>query len=375
MSLFDILSAVSIGKNVNDPNTKAAKILKKMDSAVLTILNGEALTYTNIGGRTGNTFGVNNNFHFDVEVFLDALIHTDSTEKLKKGLSGFGSFLLGPGSANNVTVGNRTSIDWMPKSVHNFTVIRGGKPYTFLYGNELDDKHGEGFNDTSKFFNIALSVFSAVIFGYDLVFNLGGQFNLKEDGGGLMSPVGDPKYIATKQAEIAANEKKQEELKKISDQQAASGTILSPDALKKQQDDQEHLKDNYEELEESLKKAEKEKEWLIWTNIVIENKGIWVLKMLEYVKGSFVQVANQIKKAKEKIGIADEKIATATASIVANQQALALAIANPAVDQSAIESEIEKLKNLKNTLDGELSLAKKELTAAEDRLTFLKPPA
>jgi predicted nucleic acid-binding Zn-ribbon protein len=97
--------------------------------------------------------------------------------------------------------------------------------------------------------------------------------------------------------------------------------------------------------------------------------------MLEYVKGSFVQVANQIKKAKEKIGIADEKIATATASIVANQQALALAIANPAVDQSAIESEIEKLKNLKNTLDGELSLAKKELTAAEDRLTFLKPPA
>jgi|LakMenE18May11ns_1017448.scaffolds.fasta_scaffold9848200_1 hypothetical protein len=375
MSLFDILSAVSIGKNVNDPNTKAAKILKKMDSAVLTILNGEALTYTNIGGRTGNTFGVNNNFQFDVEVFLEALFHTDSKNIVKKGFSGLGSFLLGPGSANNVTVGNRTSIDWMPKSVHNFSVIRGGKPYTFLYGNELDDKYGEGFNDTSKFFNIALSVFSAVIFGYDLVFNLGGQFNLKEDGGGLMSPVGDPKYIATKQAEIAANEKKQEELKKISDQQAASGTILSPDALKKQQDDQEHLKDNYEELEESLKKAEKEKEWLIWTNIVIENKGIWVLKMLEYVKGSFVQVANQIKKAKEKIGIADEKIATATASIVANQQALALAIANPAVDQSAIESEIEKLKNLKNTLDGELSLAKKELTAAEDRLTFLKPPA
>jgi hypothetical protein len=375
MSLFDILSAVSIDKNVNDANSRAAKVLKKIDSATLTILNGEALTYTNIGGRTGNTFGVNNNFQFDVEVFLDALIHTDSTNKWKKGLSGLGSFLLGPGSANNVTVGNRTSIDWMPKSVHNFSVIRGGKPYTFLYGNELDDKYGKGFNDTSTVFNIALIVFSAVIFGYDLWFNLAGQFNCGADGGGLLTPVGDPKYIAKKQAEIAANEKEQEELKEISAQQAASGTILSPDALEKQQHDQEHLKHNYDELEESLKKAEKEKEWSIWTNIVIENKGIWVLKMLEGVKGSFVQVAKQIEKAKENVEIMENNLSVVASQITDQELELQSPLILDQTIKDAIENEIADLNNRQNQFNSELIQAKKVLQDAEDRLTFLKPPA
>ena len=378
MSLFDILSAVSIGENVNHPNSKAAKILKKMDSATLTILNGEALTYTNIGGRTGNTFGVNNNFHFDVEVFLEELIHTDSkTIWWKKGLSGLGSFLLGPGSANSVMVGNRTSIDWMPKSVHNFTVIRGGKPHTFLYGNELDDKYGKGFNDTSKIFNWALVFFSAVIFGYDLVFNLGGQFNLNEDGGGLMSPVGDPKYISTKQAEIAANEKKQEELKKISAQQAASGTILSPDALAKQQHEQQHLEHNYHELESSLQKAEREKEWLIWTNIVIENKGIWILKMLEYAKGSFVQVLTDIDEAKKKIKILESSIAITTAFIFMKEKELLNVQPGPEaeVTKASIEANILELRNDETKTANDLTKVREALEAAEDRLTFLKPPA
>jgi hypothetical protein len=372
MSLFDILSAVSIGKNVNDPNTKAAKILKKMDSATLTILNGEALTYTNIGGRTGNTFGVNNNFQFDAEVFLEALVH-----KAHNGMmTAFSGFLLGPGSVNNVTVGNRNIIDWMPKNVHNFAVIRGGNPHTFLYGNELDIKDGVK-NDTTKAFDIALFFFSAVIFGYDLVFNLGGQFNLGKDGGGLMSPVGDPKYIATKQAEIAANEKEQEELKKISEQQAASGTILSPDALAKQQHEQEHLEHNYHELESSLQKAEREKEWLIWTNIVIENKGIWVLKMLEYVKGSFVQVLSQIKKAKEDIGEAEKNLETATANLSTKENALVSVPQGPGqkTTEDSIRSEILELNNAKTNAANTLSAAKAELAVAEARLTFLKPPA
>ena len=379
MSLFDILSAVSIGENVNHPNSKAAKILKKMDSATLTILNGEALTYTNIGGRTGNTFGVNNNFQFDVEVLLEELIHTDSkTIWWKKGLSGLGSFLLGPGSANSVTVGNRTSIDWMPKNVHNFTVSRGGKPHVFLYTNELytGDQYDKGFNDTAKLFNIALICFSAVIFGYDLVFNLGGQFNLNEDGGGLMSPVGDPKYISTKQAEIAANEKKQEELKKISTQQAASGTILSPDALEKQQEDQEHLEHNHEELEESLQKAEKEKEWLIWSNIVIENRGIWVLKFLEGVKGSFVQVANEIKIAKEGVKRAEDNLSEVASQIAVKELELQDCLYPFATAISdAIEVDLENLINRQNQFNNELIQAKKVLQDAEDRLTFLKPPA
>ena len=379
MSLFDILSAVSIGENVNHPNSKAAKILKKMDSATLTILNGEGLSYTNIGGRTGNTFGVNNNFHFDVEVFLEELIHTDSkTIWWKKGLSGLGSFLLGPGSANSVTVGNRTSIDWMPKNVHNFTVIRGGKPHTFLYGNELDtdDQYDKGFNDTSKIFNWALVLFSAVIFGYDLVFNLGGQFNLKKDGGGLMSPVGDPKYISTKQAEIAANEKKQEELKKISAQQAASGTILSPDALAKQQHEQQHLEHNYHELESSLQKAEREKEWLIWTNIVIENRGIWILKTLEYALGSFVLVAKQIEKAEEEVKKTVNNLSLVASQIAVKESELqdCLFPLLPCIT-NALEDDLEKLKKQQSELSSELIQAKKVLQDAEDILTFLKPPA
>ena len=373
MSLFDILSAVSIGENVNHPNSKAAKILKKMDSATLTILNGEALTYTNIGGRTGNTFGVNNNFQFDVEVLAEAVIHTKSEDWWKKGLSGFASFLLGPGSANNVTVGNRTVIDWMPKSVHNFTVIRGGKPHTFLYGNELNDKYGKGFNDTSKIFNWALVFFSAVIFGYDLTFNLGGHCNLG-DGGWLKSPVGDPKYISTKQAEIAANEKKQEELKKISAQQAASGTILSPDALAKQQHEQQHLEHNYHELESSLQMAEREKEWLIWTNIVIENKGIWLLKFLEYVKGSFVQTAKQIDDLKVEVETCKESLKTATNNLTTMQQALT-AIVLTEVGKRAIELQIKDLEDLKIEAENKLTSATDQLAAAQARLTYLKPPA
>jgi hypothetical protein len=264
----------------------------------------------------------------------------------------------------------------MPKSVHNFTVIRGGKPHSFLYGNEKIEEKGKLVADTSKIFNWALVLFSAVIFGYDLVFNLGGQFNLNEDGGGLMSPVGDPKYIATKQAEIAANEKKQEELKKISTQQAASGTILSPDALEKQQEDQEHLEHNHEELEESLQKAEKEKEWLIWSNIVIENKGIWILKMLEYAKGSFVQVADEIKIAKEGVKRAEDNL-----SVVASQitdQELELQASWLFLDHTiteAIENEIKNLNNRQIELNSALIQAKKVLQDAEDRLTFLKPPA
>ncbi len=374
MSLFDILSAVSVGENVNHPNSKAAKILKKMDSATLTILNGEALTYTNIGGRTGNTFGVNNNFQFDVEVFAEAALHSLTHSKVINALAGV--ILLGPGSANSVTVGNRTSIDWMPKSVHNFTVIRGGKPHTFLYGNEKIEEKDKLVNDTSKIFNWALVFFSAVIFGYDLVFNLGGQFNLNEDGGGLMSPVGDPKYISTKQAEIAANEKKQEELKKISAQQAASGTILSPDALKKQQEDQEHLEHNHEELEESLQKAEKEKEWLIWSNIVIENRGIWVLKFLEGVKGSFVQVANEIKIAKEGVKRAEDNLSEVASQIAVKELELQDCLYPFATAISdAIEVDLENLINRQNQFNNELIQAKKVLQDAEDRLTFLKPPA
>ena len=381
MSLFDILSAVSIGENTKkEPNPKAAKILKKIDSATLSILNGEALSYTNIGGRTGNTFGVNNNFHFDVEVFLEELIHTDSkTIWWKKGLSGLGSFLLGPGSANSVTVGNRTSIDWMPKNVHNFTVSRGGKPHVFLYTNELytGDQYDKGFNDTAKLFNIALICFSAVIFGYDLWFNLAGQFNCGADGGGLLTPVGDPKYIAKKQAEIAANEKEQKELKEISAQQAASGTILSPDALEKQQHDQEHLKHNYDELEETLKKAEKEKEWSIWTNIVIENKGIWILKFFEGAWGTFVQVAKQIEIAKKHLSDADENFQTATANLTTKQQALVNVPPGPnqQTEEDSIKLEILELENAKTIADKRLSAAKDELAAAEGRLTYLKPPA
>ena len=145
-----------------------------------------------------------------MEVFAEAALHSLTDSKLIHALAGV--FLLGPGSVNNVTVGNRTVIDWMPKSVHNFTVIRGGKPHTFLYGNELATK-GEFRNDTTKAFDIALFFFSAVIFGYDLTFNLGGHCNLG-DGGWLKSPVGDPKYFTEKQAEIAAIEKEQKEQKK-----------------------------------------------------------------------------------------------------------------------------------------------------------------
>jgi hypothetical protein len=125
-----------------------------------------------------------------------------------------------------------------------------------------------------------------------------------------------------------------------------------------------------------LKKAEKEKEWSIWTNIVIENKGIWILKMLEGVNGSFVQVAKQIKKAKENVEIMENNLLVEANQITEKElelQASWLFLDHTITE--AIENEIENLNNRQSQFNSELIQAKKVLQDAEDRLTFLKPPA
>ena len=74
MSLWDVVAGFSIARNIKDPTSKPAKILKKINSASLLVLNGDALEYVGGGGRTYNTFGASSTFTCDFEAVLDGFL-------------------------------------------------------------------------------------------------------------------------------------------------------------------------------------------------------------------------------------------------------------------------------------------------------------
>jgi hypothetical protein len=116
----------------------------------------------------------------------------------------------------------------------------------------------------------------------------------------------------------------------------------------------------------------KDKNMLVNGNLNITVKGNANI----YTKGSFVQVADEIKIAKEGVKRAEDNL-----SVVASQitdQELELQASWLFLDHTiteAIENEIKNLNNRQIELNSALIQAKKVLQDAEDRLTFLKPPA
>ena len=51
MSVWDFVAAASIGTNINKPDSKSAKVLKKINSATLSVLNGDSVSYVSGGGQ------------------------------------------------------------------------------------------------------------------------------------------------------------------------------------------------------------------------------------------------------------------------------------------------------------------------------------
>ena len=289
MSLWDFVAAASIATNINDSNSKSAKILKKINSASLNILNGDKVDYVGCGGRTANTFGAITAINCDMllifgDLFRDSL--RGNVGKLGEGfLQAWGTslyFLFGFSSVNVMNIGNKIELQYMNDNAHNYTFRRGGSPMAVFYAS-IDSKRIIKLR-------IVLVLFVLAIYGFYLIYNFAGVF-----GKGIMSPVGDSGYIKTQQGkvdskdkEIAALEASEAQQKKEQQQRADAGYVLSPAEQEAQDAELQDTEDQLAEvehqkalLESTLKTAEKQKAWLIYGNVILESKGFFLMHYLE----------------------------------------------------------------------------------------------
>lgn len=370
MSVWDFVAAASISTNINNPTSKSAKVLKKINSATLSVLNGDSVSYVSGGGRTTNTFGANTNFTCDMEALLEGyfagMFHADP-------LSGksmlVGGLLLGPGAENKLLMGNATVLTYMPHHSSNFSVYRGGAPESHSYAT---------WDQTCLCIKLSATLFALVVFGYELLYSFAGSFKKQ-----LMKPVGDSKYFLTQEATIVAKEKeiarleaeetKQEEAQAYRE---ASGDVPSPEqqeANKKESalgkkiiHDSEKEKND---MESSLKTAERQKEWLLYANIILENRGMYLLKILEKLNAALMKAKLVEANAQKKVEDLEEKLKTSTATITAqtNNLSLLTAAGNPdPVAVQAIEDKIVELETEKTETEKQLQTAKDELQTAKD---------
>ena len=287
MSLWDVVAGFSIARNINDPDSKAAKILKKINSATLNVLNGDKVDYVGGGGRTTNTFGAVTAINCDMEAVFEGCIAGVSDYKLYQGFLGL---MFGPGAVNLMNIGNKTELQYMPNHSQNFIFRRGGKNLEFIYDSDKAAKTA---------ITVLIVLFALAVFGFYLIYNFAGVF-------GIMKPVLDSGYIKAQEekvhikdkeiAELEASEAHQkEQQQQLQQQQTAAGYVPSPEEQKAQDEELEYTEKQLadaeaqrDNLEISLKKAERQKEWLIFGNVILENRGFWVIKTVEQFKGALV---------------------------------------------------------------------------------------
>ncbi|MFM8933360.1 MAG: hypothetical protein ACKOS8_15955 [Gemmataceae bacterium] len=367
MSVWDFVAAASISTNINDPSSKSAKVLKKINSATLSVLNGDSIGYVSGGGRTTNTFGASTSFICDIEALLEGWIagafHADPLSKTSLILGGL---LLGPGAQNNILMGNNTTLTYMPHHSSNFTVIRGGSPESFIHS---------GWHDTCKCIEISATLYALTVFGFDLLYNLAGTFKAQ-----LMSPVGDSKYISEQKVKVKVKEMKLAELeeaeakqKKEKQQREASGNVPSHEEVEAEhaaehaaEQQKEDLESDISELEDTLKTAERQKEWLLWANVILQNRGVYLLKILEKTFASLEKAKYAVTNAEKKIEELQKKLNETTAELTKQTAALSTAPNQPT--ENAIKQTIAELEKTKAETETQLTEAQNTLTAA--RLTL-----
>lgn len=368
MSVWDLVAAASISTNINDPSSKSAKVLKKINSATLSVLNGDSINYVSGGGRTSNTFGASTNFTCDIEALLEGWIagafHADPLSKTSLILGGL---FLGPGAENKILMGNGTVLTYMPHHSSNFTVYRGGQPETYNY-----------FKGEKVWLPIKLSsiLYALSVFGFELLYSMAGTFK-KE----LMSPVGDSKYIAQQEAkvhakemELAALEAAEAKQKEEQQQREASGDVPSPEQIEADhaaehaaEKEKEELESNIANLEASLKTAERQKEWLLYANVILENRGVFLLKMLEKINAAYLKAKTEVENAKSKVDNFEQDLTTTTNSIAQKTSSLST---NPnSATAASLQAEIQQLETAKAELETNLLAAKNELAKAQKTLS------
>ncbi|MCY2938245.1 MAG: hypothetical protein NTV55_07795 [Planctomycetota bacterium] len=377
MSLWDFVAAASITTNIKDPTSKSAKILKKINSASLLVLNGDALEYVGGGGRTYNTFGASSTFTCDFEAVLDGFLGGYALFQSKPMHTILG-LVFGPGAVNNMTIGNITDLQYMPIHSRNFTFRRGGTPEEFCYG---------GKDGTSGIVILVVLLVVLGVLGFYLIYNFAGAF-----GKGIMSPVGEFGYINAQEKEVHSKEKEihgleasEAQQKKEQQQRADAGYVLSPAEQEARNAELEHTEEQLaaaehqvEELERTLKTAERQKEWLIFGNVILENRGIWLVKYAEKAQGALVQAKNAVKAASEKLQ--DSK-----AFVMVNMNKCEGEIASLWADQDNYSDQIwwaqemVLLEKRSDNLNAHLEASERELASATKKLadleTALEPAA
>lgn len=366
MSVWDFVAAASIGTNINKPNSKSAKVLKKINSATLSVLNGDSVNYVSGGGRTSNTFGASTNFTCDMEALLEGYFAGKWKANALSGKSMLlGGLLLGPGAENKLLMGNATVLTYMPHHSSNFSVYRGGAPESHSYAN---------WDQTRSCITLSATLFALVVFGYELLYSFAGSFKKQ-----LMSPVGDSKYISTQEAKIHAKEKEKASLEaeekkqeEAQHQREASGDVPSPEQQEAQEKESALVNKNIHdseneinELESSLKTAERQKEWLLYANVILENRGMYLLKILEKLYAGWMKAKLVEANAQEKVDGLENKLKTTTEDITVQSAALAAAGGNQAA-LDAIQKEIDALNTTKAETEKQLQNAKAELQTAKD---------
>jgi len=172
---------------------------------------------------------------------------------------------------------------------------------------------------------------------------------------------------------VTAAEKKQEEEQ---NQREASGDVPSQEQQEAQEKESALVKKNIHDseneindMESSLKTAERQKEWLLYANIILENRGMYLLKILEQLNASLMKAQVAVDNAEKKVGDLENILNTTTEAITA-QTSLFLATTD-ANAQAALQKEIANLENTKKETEQQLQTAKAELTSAQNALAQL----
>ena len=304
MSLWDIVAGFSTEKNLKDPDSKKSEKWKKWNSASVDLVNGDGLAFTNEGGYTWNIFGANVNFVCDLEALLEGALASIKKLDNTGGHIGLG-LLFGPGANNTITIGNTLTLNYMVGHSNNFTVMRGNPEISIKYFHgHLESDVGEGYisdpSKTSRLMWVFIAAFALLIAGFDIALNvLKNQINGEEE-----KVHKDQAEIEKYKAMVEAEQKEAE----------AQGQVVNPDAggvavePTHAQEELEHAKHQEHSDEATLKNTEKWYEWIIYTSIIAENRGILVLKLLEQLYAGVISAETELKEVNQSIQKIETKL-------------------------------------------------------------------
>jgi len=274
MSLWDIVAGISTSKQLNNDNKS---FWKKFNSASVDLINGDGLAFTNEGGYTWNIFGANVNFVCDLEALIEGAIATKWHGHLAEGVLGA---IFGPGANNNIVIGNSLTLNYMVGHSNNFTVMRGNPEISIKYFHgHLQSDVGEGYTSdpskTSRWMWVAIAGFALLVAGFDIALNvMKNKINSEEE-----TVHHDEAEIEKYKAIVEAEQQEAE----------AHGQVVNPDAggtpaePTHAQEELEHAQHKWHTDEGTLQKTETSYEWTIFSSILAENRGIWLLKFLEHL--------------------------------------------------------------------------------------------